>query len=102
MTKLRKGIQFIKKIGDGVFDFVDKYNQDTLYLFDFEDVKQEYTKVLKIYNNNASAINLRDFSKNFAFGYYMKKGLLDYQSDAETMTEEVHAYLLALKEKGEI
>lgn len=102
MIKLKKSIHFIKKVGDGIYDFVDKYNNNTLYLFDFNDVKTEYDKVLKIYNNKADAINLEDFSKNYAFGYYMQKGLLDYQFDAHKMSDEIYEYLMDLKKQKKI
>ncbi|OEK06064.1 hypothetical protein A8C32_18710 [Flavivirga aquatica] len=102
MTQVKKSILLIKKISDGVYNFVDKFNDDTLYIYDFEDVKLEYEKVLKIYNNNSEAISLKDFSKNYAFSFYMKKNLLDYQNDSKKMIEETHKYLIELREKGDI
>lgn len=96
------GIQFIKKIGDGIYNFIDNYNSDTLYLFDYEDVKKQYSKVMEQYKNCPELMDVDDFSKNYSFAYYQKQGLLDYQEDAEKMTVDVLNYLRDLKKSGNI
>lgn len=100
---LRKNsIQFIKKIGDGIYNFIDNYNNETLYLFDFDDVKEEYNKVMEQYKNCPGLMDIEDFSRNYSFAYYQKQGLLDYQGDAEIMSSNISKYLNDLKKKGEI
>lgn len=100
MTKLQKGIQFIQKIGDGIYNFIDNYNNDTLYLFDYEDVKEEYIKVKMLYKNNPSLFDLRDFANNYAFSFYQQKNLLDHQKDAELMSDQVVAYIQSIENSG--
>jgi hypothetical protein len=95
-------IKFIKKIGDGIYNFIDNYNNDTLYLFDYEDVKKQYLAVMEQYKNYPGLMDIEDFSKNYSFAYYQKQGLLDYQEDAEKMTIDVLSYLCNLKKSGNI
>ena len=99
---MNKGIKFIKKIGDGIYNFIDNYNNDTLYLFDFNDVEKQYRTVKKLYANNPSSFDLKDFSNNYAFAFYQQKNLLDYQKDAEKMSEQVFNYLSDLKNREKL
>lgn len=102
MTQLKKGIALIKKVGDGIYDFIDSYNDQTLYVFDFEDVKAEYFRVLKNYGNASNAMNLEDFSKNYAFTFFFNKSLEHYKKDGDKISHEIHDFLKGLKAKGDI
>ena len=92
MKNIKSGIRFIKKIDNAVFKFLDGINNDTLYLFDYEEVEEEYKKVKNLYRNNPELFDLKDFASNYSFSFYQKKGILDFQSDADKMTNEIVDY----------
>ncbi len=95
-------IKFIKKIGEGIFNFIDNYNDDRLYLFDYEELKKEYLKIHSLFKNNPEYFDLKDFSKNYAFSFYQKNDLLDHQKDADKMADEIYHYLQKEKSKGNL
>lgn len=102
MTSLKKGIRFIQKIDNAIFKFIDGVNNDTLYLFDFNEVKEEYVKVKALYKNTPTSFDLIDFANNYSFAYYQKQNLLDYQDQAMEMSLQVVAYIKEEKKKGNL
>ena len=102
MTSFKKGIRFIKKIDNAIFKFIDGVNNDTLYLFDFNEVRDEYLKVKALYKNNPSSFDLIDFANNYSFAYYQKQNLLDYQDQANEMSSQVVEFIREEKKKGNL
>ncbi|UZO80890.1 hypothetical protein NBT05_00030 [Aquimarina sp. ERC-38] len=93
MNKLNQGVKIIRQVSNGIFKFINNYNEDTLYLFDLKDVKIEYQKIKELYKSNPGYFDLLDFARNYSFAYYQKNNILDYQEDAEKMTNQIVDYI---------
>ena len=88
-------------MSDKLYNFIDDYNNDVLYVFDLKDVKEQYNQVLEGYKNHPQLFDVADFARNYAFSYYQKNGLLDNQKDLLKMEREVFEYILKIRDKNQ-
>ena len=100
MSNSNKLTLLLRKTGDKLYDLIDAYNNDVLYVFDLKDVKAQYYEVLKGYENHPHLFDVADFARNYSFSYYQKNGLLDHQKELLKMEREVFEYVLKLQKKN--
>ncbi len=90
---LRGSKKVLKNASESVNRFIDNFNNDKLYLIDYDDIVTQYIKL--------GMNNIDEFSSNYAFSHHFGKSY-DSPESREAMYLEAREHLNTLRAKGEI
>ncbi|UZO82192.1 hypothetical protein NBT05_06880 [Aquimarina sp. ERC-38] len=97
MNKLDHHSCFLKKIDDFIYMLMEAGSNNSLCLFDLNHVKEQYVKIKASYQRHPDYFDLQDFANNYAFSYYQKNNILDYQNQTDQMATQIVEYVSGLE-----
>lgn len=94
MTVFNYFIRVAVRCKEGLWDFFDAFNDDSLYLIDTTDMLQKYI--------DFEIDDLEEFAASYTYDYHDRKRCLDNKESKARMYREVLDIMSALDKRGSL